>query len=91
MSNDPDWYDRLPKWAQHGVDQSAHLGMGLVAGCVAWMGHPIAAAAFAAACVAASREIEQWPPRRYWDLVLDVVVVILGGVVMGLVAWGVTR
>lgn len=85
--SDPDWYDRLPRWAQHVIDQSAHLAMGLVAGCVAWMGHPIAAASFAAACVAAAREREQWPPRRVWDLVLDVAVLVAGGVVMGLIAW----
>lgn len=89
MMGDPVWYKRLPKWGQKLLDQAAHFFMGFVAGCVAWMGHPIAAAAFAAACVAASREIEQWPPRRYWDLVLDVAVLVLGGVVMGLIAWAV--
>lgn len=87
--SDPKWYNRLPKWGQEIIDQSAHLAIGLVAGCVAWMGHPIAAAAFSAACVAAAREREQWPPRRWWDLLLDVAVVVLGGVVMGLVVWAV--
>lgn len=86
---DPDWYDRLPHWVQHLVDQSAHLAIGLVAGCVAWITHPVAAAAFASACVAAAREREQWPPRRYWDLVLDVVMFVLGGIIMGLVVWAV--
>lgn len=88
MSN-PDWYKRLPRWVQKTIDQAVHVVMGLVAGCVAWIGHPIAAGLFAALCVAAAREAEQWPPRRVWDLVLDVVMVAVGGVVMGLIVWSV--
>lgn len=87
MSDDPGWYSRLPRWARETIDQSAHLAMGLVAGCVVWIGHPIAAGLFAAACVAAAREREQWPPKRWKDLVLDVGVLVLGGLFMGVVAW----
>ena len=85
----PDWYRKLPRWAREAIDQAALVAMGAVAGCVAWIGHPIAAGVFAAACVAAAREREQWPPARWWDLVLDVAMVVLGGLGMGLLVWAV--
>lgn len=86
----PDWYRKLPRWAREAIDQAAHVAMGAVAGCVAWIGHPIAAGVFAAACVAAAREREQWPPSKgIWDVVLDVTTVVLGGLGMGLLVWAV--
>lgn len=87
----PKWYSRLPEWAQEVVDQTLHVVMGAVAGCVAWIVHPIAAAVFAACCVAAAREREQWPPSKgIKDVILDVVMVALGGLGMGLVVWAVS-
>lgn len=89
MGNDPSWYDALPRWARETIDQSAHVVIGLVAASVLWIGHPILAGMAAAAWASAVREREQWPPQRYWDLVLDVACVILGGLIMGLVVWAV--
>lgn len=86
----PDWYKDLPRWARETIDQAAHVAMGAVAGCVAWIGHPILAGLVAALCVAAAREREQWPPSKgIWDVVLDVAMVAVGGVAMGVIVWAV--
>lgn len=89
MSN-PGWYSKLPKWARETIDQAAHFGIGAVAASVLWIAHPIVAGMAAAAWASALREREQWPPRRWWDLALDVAVVILGGLAMGLIVWAVS-
>lgn len=91
MGNDPGWYDRLPRWARETIDQTLHVAIGAVAASVLWIAHPVLAGAAAGLWAAAVREREQWPPRRWWDLVLDVAMVAIGGVLMGLAVWGVTR
>lgn len=88
MSN-PSWYRSLPRWARESIDQSAHVAIGLVAASVLWIAHPILSGMAAAVWVAMVREREQWPPRRWWDLVLDVVMVAVGGVIMGAIVWAV--
>lgn len=88
MSN-PGWYKELPKWVRETIDQTGHLVIGAVAASVLWIAHPILAGMAAALWVAAVREREQWPPRRWWDLVLDVGTVVVGGVAMGAIIWAV--
>lgn len=88
MSN-PNWYRKLPRWARQIVDQTLHVAIGAVAASVLWIAHPIAAGAAAALWAAFLREREQWPPKRWWDLALDVVMVGLGGVAMGAIVWSV--
>ncbi len=87
----PKWYDNLPRWARQTIDQAAHVAMGLAAASVLWIPHPVAAGLAASVLLAAAREREQWPPKRIWDLVLDVAMVSVGGLIMGLIVWGVTR
>lgn len=88
MSN-PSWYSRLPRWARESIDQSAHFAIGAIAASVLWIAHPVLAGMAAAVWTAAVREREQWPPRRWWDLVLDVAMVTVGGVLMGVIVWAV--
>ena len=86
---DPGWYKRLPQWGQDLVDQLGHVGIGAIAASVLWIAHPVLAGMAAAVWTAAVREREQWPPRRWWDLVLDVAMVTVGGVLMGVIVWAV--
>ncbi len=86
--SDPKWYDRLPRWARQTIDQTAHIALGAAAASVLWIGQPIVAGLVAALVLAAVREREQWPPKRWWDLVLDTLATALGGVAMGLAVWG---
>lgn len=87
--SDPGWYEDLPRWVRETIDQSAHVAIGLVAASVLWIGQPIVAGLAAGLWAAALREREQWPPRRWWDLVLDVAMVAAGGLVMGVIVWAV--
>lgn len=83
------WYRNLPRWARETIDQSLHFLLGAVAASALWIANPLLAGLAAAVWVAAVREREQWPPRRWWDLVLDVAMVAVGGVAMGAVIWAV--
>jgi len=85
--SNPSWYRRLPRWARESIDQSLHFLIGAVAASALWIANPLLAGLAAAVWVAAVREREQWPPRRWWDLVLDVAMVAVGGVAMGAIIW----
>jgi hypothetical protein len=85
----PGWYQALPRWVRETVDQSLHVVIGAVAASVLWIAHPVLAGLAAALWAAAVREREQWPPARWWDLVLDVIMVCVGGVLMGFIILGV--
>jgi hypothetical protein len=87
---DPGWYESLPRWVRQTIDQTLHVAIGAIAASVLWIGHPILAGVLAALWVAAVREREQWPPKRVWDLVLDVCCTLLGGLLMGIVIWAVS-
>lgn len=79
--SDPWW------WAE----QAAHVGLGAVAASVLWLASPILAGVLAALWVAILREWEQRPVASWVDLAVDVACTVVGGLVMGLAVWGVTR
>lgn len=100
MSSDPEWYERLPRWAQKTVDQIAHAAIGagisgLVGGVASiWLDGGLAGliGAAASAIGAVIYECVQNigdAKNGVLDAVIDACVWTAAGIIIGAVIWGV--
>lgn len=72
-------------WRKQGIDQVAHLvygaGLGLIP---ALLGAPAWLCAATTLITSTEREfVRQWPIKRWGDMILDVVIIAVGGALIG--------
>lgn len=83
--------ERVRDWRWWG-EQIGHLALGAVVAACTLIEAPVLACLAAAVVLALVRELlDQWPVESWGDTAADFAATALGGLVLGLVVWGVTR
>lgn len=78
-AKDPAWW----------IEQGLHFLIGSAAAAVMAVGSPILGGVLAAMWIASVREFDQRPVQSWGDTLVDWGCTVLGGLVVGLVIWGV--
>jgi hypothetical protein len=83
--------ERVRDWRWWG-EQALHLALGALVGACTLVEVPVLGCLAAAAVLATVREfVDQWPIESWGDAAVDWACTALGGLVLGVVIWGVTR